>query len=180
MRHQTWLWLAAALMACSTAQAQEPRTFYVQGGWAANQARAAVIGITLPWDSAGWQLGSGRVSGQWDAYGGAWSSRAEDAARRNTWVVGLGPSLRWRGSEGRSPWFAELGTSLHLSSRHYQSAGDRFSTRYNFASHIGLGRNFGAQRQHELSLRLQHTSNASIKRPNPGENFVLLRYAHAF
>lgn len=180
MPQKTWHWLAVAFMACSTAQAQEARTFYVQGGWAADQARAAVLGVTWPWDHGGWQLGSGRLYGQWDGYGGSWSSRPDDAARRNTWVLGLGPSLRWRGSAGRSPWFVEAGTSVHLSSGNYQSGSDRFSTRYNFASHMGLGRNFGAQRQHELSLRLQHTSNASLKTPNPGENFVLLRYAHAF
>jgi len=26
---------------------------------------------------------------------------------------------------------------------------------------------------------VQHISNARIKRPNPGENFIQLRYAHA-
>lgn len=180
MEQKTWLWLAGIAMTCGAAQAQEARTIYVQGGWAENAAQAAVLGVTLPWENWSWRLGRGMVRGQWDGYGGSWSSRPVDAARRTTWVLGLGPSLRWRGSEGQSPWFAELGTSLQLSNRYYRSGSDRFSTRYNFTSHVGMGRNFGAQRQHELSLRLQHTSNASIKRPNPGENFVLLRYAHAF
>lgn len=30
------------------------------------------------------------------------------------------------------------------------------------------------------ALRLQHFSNASIRHPNPGENFVQLRYARRF
>ena len=34
--------------------------------------------------------------------------------------------------------------------------------------------------RHELALRLQHFSNAGIKHPNPGENFVQLRYAQGF
>lgn len=175
-----WIWFAGLVMACSAAQAQEARTIYAQGGWGENAAQSAVLGMTLPWEKWSWRLGSGVVRGQWDGYAGNWSSRPDDATRRNTWVLGFGPSLRWRGSEGKSLWFGEVGTSLHLSSRTYRSGSDRFSTRYNFASHVGVGRNFGAQQQHELSLRLQHTSNASIKRPNPGENFVLLRYAHAF
>ena len=29
-------------------------------------------------------------------------------------------------------------------------------------------------------LRVEHTSNASIKKPNPGENFVQLRYGYTF
>jgi lipid A 3-O-deacylase len=45
---------------------------------------------------------------------------------------------------------------------------------------VGFGRSLDAQQHHELSLRLQHFSNADIKRPNPGENFVQLRYAVAF
>jgi lipid A 3-O-deacylase len=35
----------------------------------------------------------------------------------------------------------------------------------------------GRREAADLSLRLQHVSNAGIKEPNPGENFVQLRYA---
>jgi hypothetical protein len=33
-------------------------------------------------------------------------------------------------------------------------------------------------RQRELVLRVEHFSNAGIKHPNPGENYVQLRYTH--
>ena len=33
---------------------------------------------------------------------------------------------------------------------------------------------------HELALRVQHYSNAGIRHPNPGENFVQLRGSFAF
>ena len=95
-------------------------------------------------------------------------------------MLGLGPSLRWRGAAGQSPWFVELGTGVSWFSRHYRNGSDAFGSRVNFSSHLGLGRNFGPQRAHELSLRIQHSSNAGIKEPNPGENFLLLRYAHVF
>ena len=39
---------------------------------------------------------------------------------------------------------------------------------------------FGARGEHEVSLRLQHFSNAGIKHPNPGETFVRLRYVRRF
>jgi len=29
-------------------------------------------------------------------------------------------------------------------------------------------------------LRIQHSSNASLKKPNPGQNFLQLRYARHF
>jgi Lipid A 3-O-deacylase (PagL) len=38
-------------------------------------------------------------------------------------------------------------------------------------------RGFGADGEHELALRLQHFSNGGIRRPNPGETFLQLRYA---
>ena len=55
-----------------------------------------------------------------------------------------------------------------------------FSTRFNFASHLGVGVRLGAQQQHEWLLRVQHVSNAGLKKPNPGENFLQLRYALHF
>lgn len=45
---------------------------------------------------------------------------------------------------------------------------------------LGLGVSLGAQRRHELLLRLQHVSNAGLKQPNPGLNFLQLRYALHF
>lgn len=172
--------LLALAAVCGTAQSQEARTMYLQGGEGERDAYAATVGFTLPWRQWSWALGSGVVRGQWDIYLSHWSSRPADGARRSTALLGAGPSLRWRGQQGRSPWFMEVGTGVSYANRHYRNGSDAFSTRYNFASHIGVGRNFGAQRAHEVSLRLQHSSNAGIKEPNPGENFLLLRYAHAF
>jgi lipid A 3-O-deacylase len=42
---------------------------------------------------------------------------------------------------------------------------------------VAIGRRFGASKEHEVMLRLQHFSNAGIKHPNPGEDFLQLRYA---
>lgn len=183
MRTSVWISSVVAMVwACSgAANAQEARTIYLQGGTGEHNAYAATVGVTLPWaPSWSWGLGSGVVRGQWDAYVSNWSSRPEDAARRNTVWLGVGPSVRWRGDGGKSPWFVEAGTGVSFANRYYRSGTDQFGSRYSFASHIGVGRNFGAQGEHELSLRVQHSSNAGLKEPNPGENFLLLRYAHAF
>ncbi len=100
--------------------------------------------------------------------------------RFTTPALGIGPSLRWRGRQGTSPWFVEAGTGIMATGKRLYNDGQRMGTRFNFASHVGVGMNFGHQRAHELSLRLQHASNAGIQNPNPGINFVQLRYAHAF
>ena len=80
----------------------------------------------------------------------------------------------------QSPWFLEAGVGLSLTSVLYQTQAKRFSTRFNFGTHLGLGRNFGTRGEHELSLRVEHFSNAGIRHPNPGENFVQLRYVYRF
>jgi len=38
-----------------------------------------------------------------------------------------------------------------------------------------VGLRFGQERRQEVMLRVQHLSNASIKSPNPGINYVQLR-----
>ena len=62
----------------------------------------------------------------------------------------------------------------------YRNGSREFSTNFNFGDHVGVGRRFGDHGEHELSLRVQHFSNAGIKDPNPGQNFLQVRYAHWF
>lgn len=100
--------------------------------------------------------------------------------RFTTPALSIGPSLRWRGAQGASPWFLEAGTSLMVTGKQLYNDNQRMGTRFNFASHLGVGMNFGQQHAHELSLRVQHASNAGIKNPNPGLNFWQIRYAHVF
>lgn len=175
--------LAGALpSALAQSNAPQARTFYLQAGAGEHGASALGVGLTLPWR---WShaLGSGAVTGHWDLYLGGHRVHPNYHAgqrRMHLWAISAGPSLRWRGAQGASPWFVEVGTALMLHNRRYHSADRLFGTRYNFASHLGVGRNWGAQQQHELSLRVQHISNAGIKHPNPGENLLLLRYAQRF
>ena len=79
-----------------------------------------------------------------------------------------------------SRWFFDLGIGFSLTDRHYANRRREMSTRYNFASHAGAGLWLDAERRHAFVLRIQHVSNAGIKRPNPGENFLQLRYQASF
>lgn len=155
-------------------------TWYVQGGMGASDAYAANIGVTLPWQKWTYALGSGQITGHWDLFASHWSSHMITDERQRSYVFGVIPSFRWRGDQGQSAWFAQAGTGLAWSTAYYQSRDKQFSTRYNFATHLAVGANFGARREHEVMVRIEHFSNAGIKRPNPGENFLQLRYAHRF
>ena len=158
---------------------------YVQIGHATGVTRSATVGVTWPWPWPGsrhWEIGGGSVTGHWDAYVSHWRapSASTAGAFEGLTQVGLVPVLRWRADQGRAPWFVEGGIGVSLLDVRYQTPRKQFGTRFNFADHLGVGINFGAGRRHEVALNLQHISNADIRKPNPGENFVQLRYGLAF
>lgn len=55
-----------------------------------------------------------------------------------------------------------------------------FSTNFQFGDHLGLGVVFGRSRSVDISYQFQHLSNASIKRPNSGINFHIVRIGYSF
>lgn len=152
---------------------------YVQGNWAEHGSDAATIGVTLPWSQWRSEFWGSELRGHWDINLSRWSFDGV-AGYNSINVLSVTPTLRLRPDQGRSAWFWEAGIGATLADDRYRTTNKEFSTTFNFASHLGLGVNFGAQRQHEVSVRVQHVSNASIKRPNPGENFVQLRYGFHF
>ena len=175
---------SAGLLAGTPAMAQEDLSkapsVYLQGEWAEYNTDALTVGATLPWRNWSMPLWGGELRGHWDIYLSRWSFDGM-GGHNHSLVLGVTPTLRLRPHGGRSAWFWEAGIGATLASHRYRPMGqEAFSTRFNFASHLGLGVNLGAQRQHELLLRLQHVSNAGIKEPNPGLNFVQLRYALHF
>lgn len=81
---------------------------------------------------------------------------------------------------GNSPRFAEAGLGATVLDRKYVTPTRAFSSHFQFTEVIGIGRRFGTNRAHEVSVRYQHFSNAGIEKPNLGENFLRLRYAMRF
>ncbi|KAF1050135.1 acyloxyacyl hydrolase [Xylophilus sp.] len=180
-------YVVAALLALATlagsAHAQQSPTapgygLHVQYGSAEHGTDSYTIGVTKPWD---WQTGlwGTQVTGYWDLYGSRWQID-QRLDRDHTWLIGLTPAFRVRFDEGRSPWFLDAGIGITATDHLYHTQNKKFSTAFNFSDHLGVGYSFGAAREHEIQLRLNHLSNASIKKPNPGENFVQVRYAYHF
>jgi lipid A 3-O-deacylase len=172
---------AVALGAAQPSLAMDwrPTSFFVLGGVAEHGTTSATVGVAWPWS---WKssLGSAQLSGQTEAYISYWHADSFRGGPSSYTQLGLVPVLRLRFDEGRSPWFVEAGIGISVTDRVYRTPHKQFSTAGQFHDTIGFGYSFGAQRTSELGLRLTHFSNAGIKRPNPGENFLQLRYAHQF
>lgn len=160
--------------------------FYLEGGSSfksGGKTRSASVGAQIPsalFPSLDRQAGP--MTLHWDLFLSNWHApRIAGAPRRSyTQIGGLGV---WRYGFGGpdASWFADLGLGATLLDAKYAASQTRrFSTNYQFTEVLGLGYRFGPGQAYELSLRFQHFSNASVKRPNPGENFVRLRLAAQF
>jgi lipid A 3-O-deacylase len=173
------LLLAGATLALSSMAADlRPGGVFVEGGEGEHGLHAASLGLVWPWS---WHhaTASGVWSGYTEAYLSRWRAKA-GGGRADFDHVGVAPLLRYRGANGASPWFAEGGIGLIYMDRLFTTPDKRFSTRLNFADTLGIGRDFGERRQHEVTLRLTHFSNGGMKHPNPGENLLRLKYAYRF
>ena len=173
--------VASAMAAAQEAPAEQRRVF-VSGARAASDVGLVSFGVQWPWEWRRAFLG-GALSGHWDAHVAHWRVPAGAAAaseQRHWTQLALVPTLRLRFDGGRSAWFMEGGIGVSVLDGHYATRHKAFSTRFNFTDHQGIGFNFGARRQHEVTLIVRHVSNGGIRKPNPGEDFVQLRYGLAF
>lgn len=159
------------------AAALAPRGLFTQIGFA-DEVTAATAG-------AMWSVKGNPVRSRWGVFVEAsvsrWNSRGGQPSESGvlTQLAAI-PVLRYRFADGGSAWFVEGGIGATVTSSVFRSRDKHFSTAFNFGDHVGLGYAFGAARKDEVVLRAEHFSNAGIKHPNPGENFLQLRYAHYF
>jgi len=171
----------AAFAATDLLAALRPDRVFAQVGTGDDDTRMYIAGVTYDWR---WTrpLWNGVVTGYWESSFGRWNSDLSNGRRASAWITQLGvtPVLRWSSSEAPSTWFAEAGIGANVLLPVYRSSDKSFSTAFNFGDHLAVGRTFGEDGRHELALRVQHFSNGGIKHPNPGENFVQLRYSWRF
>jgi lipid A 3-O-deacylase len=167
-------------MLSAHAEGFKPDSFFGELGGTGNQGYTATAGLiwALPLNR---RWAGGEITAHAEALAMYWNARNErDNGRQGIGLLAVVPVLRYRFSEGASPWFAEGGIGASFTSKVIHTANKDFSTAFNFYDVLAVGRNFGADRRQELSLRAVHISNAGIKEPNPGENFLQLRYAVRF
>lgn len=156
----------------------QPSKLFIQAGVADDNTQAYVAGVTWDWN---WikQWSGLTATGYFEADIGRWITN-QGGVRGSAWAtqVGLTPVVRFRPSGAARNWFGEIGIGANVILPIFRSEEKRFSTEFNFGDHLAVGRQFGKQGRQEIALRLQHFSNGGIDHPNPGENFVQLRYSH--
>ena len=125
------------------------------------------IGLQWKWDKRWLQRGDWHLGAYWDVQFGHWKNGEEVGDFSVT------PVFRYqRSGSGWNP-YVEGAIGFHLLTDLRISRLRRFSTNFQFGDHVGVGLQNG---RHDWSLRLQHISNGGIARPNPGINFLVLRY----
>lgn len=174
----------AALVFPGLALAQDWRpggAYLAEGGVSVHGTAMAALGAWWPWKGAG---APAQADSSWsvatEAWLAHWRAREPGGGHASFTQLAVSPMLRWRWAGGASPWFIEAGAGLSLNDRRYRRERKQFSTTWNFVDTLGLGLSFGAAGEQDISLRLMHVSNAGLREPNPGENFLLLRYARRF
>lgn len=167
---------AYAVMGYSTelfAEGLAPASVFVQAGIGDQKTTAYTAGFTwdLPWH---YDFDIGWVGAYAEAAIGRWHTDGDPGT--TAWPTQLSATPTVRFSPSSAPnWFAEAGVGANYIVPLFRSGHKRFSTEFNFGDHVAVGRNFGNS---EVSLRMEHFSNAGISHPNPGENFGQVRYAY--
>lgn len=142
--------------------------------------RQVTVGVQVPWFRS-WRLGSGDVNGYWDFSLSRWRYPEESGGRHGLLSqLGVTPALRWSPGGRLGSTFMEVGVGITWMSDLYRTPDKDFSTRFNFGSHLAVGWPLDDRHAQELVIRLEHFSNGGIRRPNPGEDFLQLRYVQRF
>lgn len=155
---------------------------YVQASNGSNDfgdTKFGTVGLLAPMMSP-YSFAGGSITGYWDLYVSRVQTPTATGGRQHFEQLGLTPTFRYRPDAGASRFFVDAGIGISYFDADYYVRHQEFSTRFNFASHIGIGVSLGEQRQHEVVLRAQHISNGGIDKPNPGDNLVQVRYAYRF
>lgn len=159
--------LAPDTIFIKTGLAEETATFSLGAGWNQNDWLWPPLRDTL--------------SLTFDLEIGHWQTFHPGHGQTEFTQFGITPMLRYPlAANDHVTWFAEGGVGCHFIVPLYRKQEEHFSTSFNFQDLIGIGLRFGAARQHELVLYISHFSNGDINRPNPGENFLQMRYLRHF
>jgi hypothetical protein len=175
--------LTALAVACAAQSALAADSWFdsasleVGGGEHVQMVRGA---LQSDWNK-NWLAMNGRhLSGYWDFNLAQWRATAHRGVsgdRQNITVIGVTPVFRYE-RDDKFGWYAEAGIGASLFSELYNNSGNRLSTAYEFADHVGAG--YVLSNNWDVSARIQHYSNGGIKHPNTGVNWFVLKAAYRF
>ena len=162
MKHH--LALALGLL-CASPAAFALDSVSVEAGRGDNKTTMARVGLQWQGHRKAFENSSWQISHYIDLAFGGWNGE-----HGTVYDLGLTPVFRFQRASG-SPYF-EAAIGFHMISDLEFRGETETSTRFQFGDHVGVGFIRG---RYDWSLRLQHLSNAGIRDPNPGINFLQLR-----
>lgn len=138
------------------------------------------VGAQWKWENQWWKSNGTHIGGYWDATLAQWHSNRFQNIPGNTQnitAIGITPVFRFQ-NDSLKGFYAEAGIGAHLLSELYDNDNRKLSTRFQFGDHIGIGYVFANKL--DVGLKIQHFSNGSIKKPNSGVDFAVVRIRHQF
>jgi hypothetical protein len=145
-----------------------------------NKTTMARFSAQWNWNKQWWKSNGTHIGGYWDLTLSQWHGRRfENTSGRtqNLTAIGITPVFRFQ-NDTLKGLYAEAGIGAHLLSRLYDNNDRQLSTSFQFGDHLGLGYVF--DNNLDLGLKIQHFSNGSIKQPNDGVNFAIIRVSYPF
>jgi lipid A 3-O-deacylase len=143
----------------------------------------AVVGVSI--GSPDWRRWA--VSDDWrlGLHGKAgvalWEALDRDAQDRSIVAFSVYPVLRLERLAGSALLaYFEASLGINLLTHTQINDGRQLSTAFQFGEFAGAGVTFGDRQQYELGLRVQHVSNADIKKPNAGLSWGGVVFGYRF
>lgn len=177
MKNRIWLVLVALALSAWAIPVHAVSGVSVEAG-RGDGTDMARVGVQWDWNRKWFPGQQWHLGGYWDLALGQWHRSSPPGFNEDITEIGLTPVFRLQQNDGRGVYF-EGAIGFHLLSR--TSLGDkRFSTKFQFGDHLGVGFRFGAKGEFDLGYRFQHLSNGSIKKPNNGIDFHQIRLQYRF
>lgn len=145
-----------------------------------NKTQMARVGAQWNWANTWFQSNGTHLGGYWDLTAAQWRQNRFQNIPGNTkdiYDIGITPVFRFQ-SDSKLGFYGEAGIGAHYLTDLYDNNGRRFSTKFEFGDHIGVGYVFA--NKWELGLKVQHFSNGGIKQPNSGANFAVIKASYRF
>jgi len=160
--------------------AWRPDAMFAQLGSGAS-THAWSTGWQWDWKSH-WQLAESlSLTGYWELSLGRWYAENSWHHSERVWTTQIATIPAVRLTDAWQPdWYADFGVGPSLLVPLYITRERTFSTEFNFQTHLAIGRTLGMRGQHDLSVRIDHYSNAGLDQPNPGVTLYEMRYSLHF
>ena len=180
MKRKLGMALAAAAMLLGVhGAAQAVDSFTVEAG-AGEEVQIVRAGVQWNWEQRWFQSNGNHIGGYWDLSIAQWrGTKHQNVDGKNQYItsIGITPVFRWQRDDLKG-FYGEVGVGANLLSELYNNNNKKLSTAFEFGDHIGFGYVFN--NDVEIGIKYLHYSNAGIKKPNDGADFILMRLRYPF